>query len=657
MIQKLLRLACTVYAALVLSPSLVRASDPVRDLEAALKIDPQQIIDPAEQRRQVDKILPRLKTISQLRGAYFLKEWSPHVKYDRDEKKYADEEMFKRRERIGKDLKQAVFDAASVDDADQKVAVAIMIAEMGDREVGEDRTANGKFASAFVDLLIGGKKGTSLSEHPDLRVKQAAWYAIGKITPKPNELLKKKLREVFTTGELGPRRLTAFGLSDLIKNANFFEGLDDEMDTMTLAVDAANYGLRKLTEDEAAALKLTGTREEEWVRGYCLQAIHTAARVFTDYGKATETAVQFEGAAFHPKVAAVLNAIAAANPQIAASVGSDADAYSPNLRLAALETLSQIISARTKILDKLNDREMDVPLDKRVYRGELFKKYKAADPISFFLQFDDATKKKLANETDLHWNWEVVRVLMRPDNDVRLRRGAITLLEGVAEDIEAAFAEKKLGKATTPAFRLRLVRTIRLGLVDPDHLVRWIAARAIRYVAPENIDGEIVRDLGRMLIDRDGPLAQQVDRDPNLSATALSTLDTISANEHAWNAAEFLKAAVIDINTDVEFRVAALQTLLQIGSEADKLKNDESKKRTKAAVNSAFPQVSAVLANIDEDVRLRRAASEAMGQLGQPPTRAIADEAFAALKIALRDDDAQIRQNASEAMLIIRMPK
>jgi hypothetical protein len=656
MIQNLLRMTCLFVAAFLLTPSSSRASDPVKDLENALKIDPQQLIEPVEQRKRVDAVLPKLKTIGQIRGAYFLKEWLPHVKYDREEKKYADPEMFKRREKIGEDLKKAIFNEARVEDADHKVAIAMMIAEMADRDASDERAPTGKFASAFVGLLIGGKTGAGLTEHPDIRVRQAAWYAIGKVTPKPNELLRLKLRRVFTTGELGPRRLAAYGLSDLVKNSHYFESADDEMDSISLAVEMADFGLRRLTQDEAAALKLASSREEEWVRGYCLQAIHQAARVFTDYGKATESAVQFEASkdgpvVLAPKVAAILKSIAAANPNIAAAIDKDG-IFTANLRLAALETTSQIISARTKILDKLNDREAEVPLEKRVYRSELFKKYKAADPIGYFLQFNDAAKKP-GGEPDLRWNWEIVRGLLRPDNDVRVRRGAILLLEGVTEDVESAVAEKKIGNVATPEFRLRLVQSIRVGLVDPDHLVRWSAARAIRYIAIENLDGEIVRDLGRMLIDyRTAPTPYE-DRDANVSATALSTLDAIASSEHAWNAAEFLKAAVIDVSTDVEFRVAAVKTLVQIYSEAAQEKNVDAKARTRQAVNSAFPQLAAVLANPEEDARLRRASSQALGQIGLPPTSAIADHAVAALRYALRDEDAQIRQNASEALLLI----
>src|SRR6185295_13296283 len=105
---------------------------------------------------------------------------------------------------------------------------------------------------------------------------------------------------------------------------------------------------------------------------------------------------------------------------------------SRNLRLTALETLSQIVSARSKIIEKLGEKELELPLEKRVYRSDLFKKYKTTDPIGYFLAIDD--KQKGAPET--HWHWEVVPTLMNVRNEVRLRRGAVLLLEGIAEDIE-----------------------------------------------------------------------------------------------------------------------------------------------------------------------------------------------------------------------------
>ena len=170
-------------AAFILAPASARATDPVKDLENALRIDPQQLIEPAEQRKLVDKILPKLKTLPELRGAYFLKEWLPYVKFDKDTKKHLDDEMYKRRKGIGDALEKAVREAAKDDSVDKKIAVAVMIAEMADRDQPEERSKNGKYASVFVDLLIGGKN--SLIESTDTRVKQAAWHALGKVTPRP----------------------------------------------------------------------------------------------------------------------------------------------------------------------------------------------------------------------------------------------------------------------------------------------------------------------------------------------------------------------------------------------------------------------------------------------------------------------------------------
>lgn len=651
MIHKLLRLACAVCAGVLLAPTLARASDPVKDLENLLKpaLGSAEPIDAGVLTKRVEKeILPKLKTISQLRGAYFLKDWTLH----RDKPG-----LMKLREQIGDSLEQMVLTAAKNADAEQKIAIAMMIAEMADRELADEKERNLKFANRFVDLLIVGKKnGPSFAADRDVNVKQAAWYAIGKVTPKPNEVLRLKLREVLSSGELGPRRLAAYGLSELIKNGHNFEDFKEEMGTVILALEMARFGLRDLSDKEAAALNLPETREDEWVRGYCLQAIKQAGHIFTDYGKAIQSPIRYsdpeDPKTFDKEVVATLDALRAANRPIAVALADD----NPKIRLTALQTLNQIVRTRAKIFDTLNyneDTVLKTPPAKRVYRIELLKKYKGPDPVGYFLEYDEASKKKLAvnpDETDLHWNWEIVRTLLRPENEIRVRRGATMMLEGVTEDVESAVMEKKLAKDGTPPYRVRMIDSLRPGLTDPDILVRWSAARAMQYVDPKIVGGEVIIDLARMLIDRDryaGRVSHWEDRDPNLSATALTSLQALASCPHAWNAIEFLKSAIIDVNNDAEFRVEAVRTLMLIKSEAE---NGNAQK----AANSAFPQLTAVLANTDEDVRLRQVAAEALGQIGRPQDPFTFTQAITTLERALRDRDATIRQNASEALLTIR---
>src|SRR5262245_19788304 len=62
-------------------PSIVRA-DPVKDLENAIKVDINTKLDDydtPEKRALVDKILPHLKTILELRTAYYLTDWTHYV--------------------------------------------------------------------------------------------------------------------------------------------------------------------------------------------------------------------------------------------------------------------------------------------------------------------------------------------------------------------------------------------------------------------------------------------------------------------------------------------------------------------------------------------------------------------------------------------------
>lgn len=209
----------------------------------------------------------------------------------------------------------------------------------------------------------------------------------------------------------------------------------------------------------------------------------------------------------------------------------------------------------------------------------------------------------------------------------------MSLLEQVAIDIDLAIVARTVDKEQSLQLRRRFAVLITPGLVDPDRIVRWTAARTVRYIAIDLVSEEMVVALGHMLID-------PVDRDPSLSGAAAETLQAIAASRYAPRAIRFLKSAITDREKDVEIREASLRTLVQIGGEE---------------ANDAFPEVTSVLT--DPEVRIRRLAAETLGILARPRTRPIAEEAIAALKIALRDDDNQVRQNAAEAILSIVVPR
>src|SRR5688572_28002593 len=173
------------FIAACLAPVVAHAVEPVEQIRRALKIDPGvgeiDVQKAAERRALIEQAMPDLKTINQLRRAYFLKEWVLHGRPDKLDK--IDINSF--RVQIGKKLIEKVRAAASEANNDRQIAVARMIAELAASDEPADRSPTGKFASAFTDLLVGGKDSKGLVEHPDIYVRQSALDALGKITPKP----------------------------------------------------------------------------------------------------------------------------------------------------------------------------------------------------------------------------------------------------------------------------------------------------------------------------------------------------------------------------------------------------------------------------------------------------------------------------------------
>ena len=73
------------------------------------------------------------------------------------------------------------------------------------------------------------------------------------------------------------------------------------------------------------------------------------------------------------------------------------------------------------------------------------------------------------------------------------------------------------------------------------------------------------------------------------------------------------------------------------------------------AANDAFPELTGAVS--DADPIVRREACQTLGRLAHPPTQETYRAALAALRMALRDDDTEVRLNASEAILSIVTPR
>src|SRR5438876_6017570 len=104
--------AALLAAALLYLPAATQAAGPVEQLRDALKIDPAVPgkADPdlkiaATRNKLIEAILPELKTVSQLRRAYFLSQWSQGLKDD-DAPKILDVDRY--RIEIGEKLAKAI---------------------------------------------------------------------------------------------------------------------------------------------------------------------------------------------------------------------------------------------------------------------------------------------------------------------------------------------------------------------------------------------------------------------------------------------------------------------------------------------------------------------------------------------------------------------
>jgi len=97
-----------------------------------------------------------------------------------------------------------------------------------------------------------------------------------------------------------------------------------------------------------------------------------------------------------------------------------------------------------------------------------------------------------------------------------------------------------------------------------------------------------------------------------------------------------LQAKILDKRGDPEFRVAVMYVLVSIGPED---------------TVSAIPLL--IQALTDSDARVRRTAAEVLGKYGRA-----AESAISALRGLLGDDDTEVRQRASDALLnILLAPK
>ncbi len=586
----------TCVLALTLFGTTAAASDTVEKLREVLKtgsIEPtqQEII---AQKQKIRTVVQQLRYIGDIRQAYFLKDWNNPT--DAAEIRAEFENIKKE---VGEMLYKRIFAAAQGEEL-QQLAAAMHVVEIAENDVPIERKPAGKFAAAFAPILIG-KNG--LVKNPSITVRQAAIHALGKITPSPDAALDS-LDDVLRNDQLGPRRLAAYALYDLVKNAHYLNR-EQELRTLERSILAAGFGL---------------TDADDQVRGHCLEAIKLAAERNIDYPWLIDPMqlTVIDGKVIPAKAfVKVVEAYAKATPKLLQSLSDP----NPNIKLTAMMALEKISLARARVISRIADKTAEVNPAQNLTRAQVLKKNGIPD--------------SLGNMVEKGW-LTVAHLLQRgPDAESSgVRQRAAQLLEVLAEEIDLTSAELHKNNARE---RRRFADAVTAGLLDTDRFVRLTSTRMLRAIEPSLIDRESVIAIGYILVDHK-------QNDADLSDAAAKTLESIAKNKDgsrvASAAAPFLQAVLIDPKKDDETRTGAIKALIAIGG-------SESRK--------AIPQIIQVLGS--SDVRVRRIAAEALGRLGRSDDAQVVEGALRALRAALRDDDAEVRLNSTEAILSISQKK
>ena len=568
-----------VCVAALFAPSPSRAADPVEKLRALLRISPTSAdVKVTSQRKgEIDRAIKELKTISHRRRAFFLTEWSQYQELRDAEHKNIRLEIAGFRAGIGKDLEDAIIQAAKNQNDDNRLALAILIAEIADADQKIDAGREGKFARGLTNVVV------KLAKAENDTVRQAALNALGKMTPWPKDAIPI-IEQTLQKAQVGPRRLAAYALVDLAKNSHHHERAE-ELQLLKQIISTATEGLRDAGDGKP--------RADELVRGYCLQAIQESAQAVMDKFSAEQALFEENEAKkkMSKAQAEILEAYQAANPVLVRSLADP----KVNVRLGALQALEQIGTARSKIT--------------RFFEGP--------DPLEGIIKGD----------------WKAIARLLKEENK-EVRRSAIAFFEQLGP--QAAPAEKVIAEAlrdedrfvkwtATRAIRNLAAEKVKISstaiyalaynlLIDSDPDLSGAAAEAIEAIGTEA--AEAVHALG-IVIANGGADNRSWDAENRVKAmAALVSIGTppddakgadraqIVAKAHA--ALPQLMSALSDL--DVRIRREAAKTIGTLGRPADA----QLRQRLLVALRKSLG---------DSDSDVRGSASEAILILSAPPKK------------------------------------
>lgn len=605
--------------------------DPVDDFRQALKLQVFDVKNTDELDYRKGLLEKRAKALrnADIRRALALLEWKDT---DKDEG-IASIDRTVRRDLIKRftDWVTELFKRTDRGSIDAQLGAVTTLSEMGITLRGEaDKTALARDLGPALAGLV--------QDSPFPAVRQAAARALGRINPEP-KLASDALAKLLASQDPLDRLAAADGLASLVR----------VLGQMTKGRQGAS-NVEVLPEDAVVTGQLVATKAgaglgdpDPGVRRFALEAIQLSAAVLDDLiGDPPQqefpptdrklTAQEQKQIEDYRKLVegrfVLVQPLADALAQQIGGVTQCLNNWQPvDIRLLADQTLAEMGYARQRLVRYANSvprleakpggaaRRLPRP---RTETGTLVlvAAQQPADPLK-----SDPLGKGLLKAIE-------PLTLRLQDPDVWVRIGAL----------EALIA---LGDAAKPATAAAIA-----ALRDPDHFVRWAAVRLLGKIRPDD-PAQVVLALIPLL--RDPDLDVELATATTLALYGRNAAAAVPAlNEHL----EFGASAIFSYAScwpptyghirfredmgDAEMRLAAIRTLQAIGAEA-----------------AAAGAVKALTINLlDRDVRVRKAAADAIAQFGS-----LARSAAPNLRRLLDDPDPEVRKAAGDALLAILIDK
>jgi HEAT repeat protein len=560
-------------------PELARQDPAFAKRAAEAKPEEQPKLFQAEKERILAERVQALRSLSDLRRALVLREWttqdtemleeglSPNQKYHL---------------MVAQRFENAVRRVLHGRDAVAKLAVMAMLSEKGaEARASEERAGVGRpFARDFADLAL---------DDPEPGVRQAAARTLGQIFPDPG-IAAPALARIITSPNVQERRAAAGALDDMIR-------LVSRLTTSSSAaqipgkIEASPSDLVKTGQAIVPVAARGLSDPDRTVRLRSAAAIDQAADAML--AQAPQRTVAEEEPESNPQYQAVLttimpllNALGDQASALARAV-SDPD---PQIRIHARHALESLATARSRVR-RFTSRTSLPPLPG--VESDL-----QPPPRGGTIAPPAGQKPSAAAEERVDKDIQAAVPGLAAglfDRDVASRLAALDVLE-------------VLGPASAGA-----VPQLTAALRDPDLFVRWQSARTLAKIGPVNYP-PVIPALDRLL------------RDPDLDVRLAACAALQSYGPAASPAIDALIAALADA-TDTDLRLAIMTTFETIGTSArpaigtliDELQNPDARARQKAAevlgrfgpmAASAEPALRRALD--DENAEVRRAASEAL---------------------------------------------